>query len=119
MRISDWSSDVCSSDLETLLDTLAACGDDSRGVMCTVDPESPPLHAEVSALAKRVSDHVIPKTRGYHEIWHGEQRVASSAPEEPFYGPTYMAQQFTNGFAFDRQSPRLNYSHLCAHRLTA
>src|SRR3546814_4425840 len=52
---------------ETLLDTIAACGDDSRGVMCTVDPESSPLHAEVSALAKRVSDHVIPKTRGYHE----------------------------------------------------
>src|SRR3546814_1399136 len=67
--------------------------------MCTVDPESSPLHAEVSALAKRVSDHVIPKTRGYHEIWYGEQRVASSEPEEPFYGPTYMPRKFKIGFA--------------------
>lgn len=84
---------------EALLDTIAACGDDSRGVMCTVDPESSPLHAEVAAMAKRVSDHVIPRTRAYHEIWYGEERVASSGPEEPFYGRTYMPRKFKIGFA--------------------
>src|SRR3546814_345948 len=57
---------------DTLLDTVAACGDDSRGVMCTADPQSSQFHAEVAAMAKRVSDHVIPKTRAYHEIWYGE-----------------------------------------------
>lgn len=84
---------------ETLLDTIAACGDDSRGVMCTVDPQSSRFHAEVAALAKQVSDHVIPKTRAYHEIWYGEERVASSDPEEPFYGRTYMPRKFKIGFA--------------------
>ncbi len=84
---------------ETLLDTIAACGDDSRGVMCTVDPQASRFHAEVAALAKRVSDHVIPKTRAYHEIWYGEQRIASSVPEEPFYGRTYMPRKFKIGFA--------------------
>ncbi len=85
---------------ETLLDTIAACGDDSRGVMCTVDPQSSAFHAEVAALAKRVSDHVIPKTRAYHEIWYGDARVAGSAePEEPFYGRTYMPRKFKIGFA--------------------
>lgn len=84
---------------ETLLDTVAACGDDSRGVMCTVDPQSSRFHAEVSAMAKRISDHVIPKTRGYHEIWYGDERVASSEPEEPFYGRTYMPRKFKIGFA--------------------
>jgi sulfite reductase (NADPH) hemoprotein beta-component len=84
---------------ETLLDTVAACGDDSRGVMCTVDPQSSRFHAEVAAMAKRVSDHVIPKTRAYHEIWYGSERVAGSEPEEPFYGRTYMPRKFKIGFA--------------------
>jgi sulfite reductase (NADPH) hemoprotein beta-component len=84
---------------ETLLDTIAACGDDSRGVMCAVDPQSSRFHAEVSAMAKRVSDHVIPKTRAYHEIWYGDECVASSEPEEPFYGRTYMPRKFKIGFA--------------------
>ncbi|MBO9378791.1 NADPH-dependent assimilatory sulfite reductase hemoprotein subunit [Sphingomonas histidinilytica] len=84
---------------ETLLDTVAACGDDSRGVMCTVDPQSSRFHAEVAAMAKRVSDHVIPKTRAYHEIWYGDARVASSVPDEPFYGRTYMPRKFKIGFA--------------------
>jgi sulfite reductase (NADPH) hemoprotein beta-component len=84
---------------ETLLDTVAACGDDSRGVMCTVDPQSSRFNAEIAALAKQVSDHVIPKTRAYHEIWYGSERVASSGPEEPFYGRTYMPRKFKIGFA--------------------
>ncbi|PQA89685.1 assimilatory sulfite reductase (NADPH) hemoprotein subunit [Hyphococcus luteus] len=84
---------------EALLDTIAACGDDSRGVMCTVDPACSSMHAEVAALAKRVSDHVIPRTRGYHEIWYGEERVATSEQEEPFYGRTYMPRKFKIGFA--------------------
>jgi len=84
---------------ETLLDTVAACGDDSRGVMCTADPHSSRFHAEVAAMAKRMSDHVIPKTRAYHEIWYGDERIASSEPEEPFYGRTYMPRKFKIGFA--------------------
>lgn len=84
---------------DTLLDTIAACGDDSRGVMCTVDPQSSRFHAEVATLAKSVSDHVIPKTRAYHEIWYGTERVATSEPEEPFYGRTYLPRKFKIGFA--------------------
>ncbi len=83
---------------EVLLDTVAACGDDSRGVMATVNPQFPALQAELSVLAKTVSDHVIPKTRAYHEIWYGEDRIASSEPEEPFYGKTYMPRKFKIGF---------------------
>jgi sulfite reductase (NADPH) hemoprotein beta-component len=84
---------------EVLLDTVAACGDDSRGVMATSDPGDSDVHAEVAVLAKQVSDHVIPKTRAYHEIWYEKERVASSEPEEPFYGPTYMPRKFKIAFA--------------------
>jgi sulfite reductase (NADPH) hemoprotein beta-component len=83
---------------DVLLDTVAACGDDARGVMCTVNPHLSALHAEVQALAKRASDQAIPQMRAYHEIWYGEERVATSEPEEPFYGRTYMPRKFKIGF---------------------
>ncbi|MPZ44464.1 MAG: NADPH-dependent assimilatory sulfite reductase hemoprotein subunit [Betaproteobacteria bacterium] len=84
---------------EVLLDTIAACGDDARGVMCAVNPRMSALHAAVQKLAKQASDHAIPRMRAYHEIWYGEQRIASSGPEEPFYGRTYMPRKFKIGFA--------------------
>jgi sulfite reductase (NADPH) hemoprotein beta-component len=84
---------------EVLLDTIAACGDDARGVMATSDAADSDVHAEIAALAKQVSDHVIPKTRGYHEIWYGKERVATSEEEEPFYGRQYMPRKFKIGFA--------------------
>lgn len=84
---------------DVLLDTIAACGDDSRGVMSAVNPHLSALHAEIYGLAKRASDHAIPRMRAYHEIWYGEQRVATSEPEEPFYGRTYMPRKFKIGFA--------------------
>jgi sulfite reductase (NADPH) hemoprotein beta-component len=83
---------------EVLLDTIAACGDDSRGVMCSVNPLLSKLHAELSLLAKQSSDRAIPRMRAYHEIWYGAERVAASGPEEPFYGKTYMPRKFKIGF---------------------
>ena len=84
---------------DVLLDTIAACGDDSRGVMATSDPSDSAIDLEIAALAKSVSDHVIPKTRGYHEIWYGSERVATSENEEPFYGKQYLPRKFKIGFA--------------------
>jgi sulfite reductase (NADPH) hemoprotein beta-component len=84
---------------EVLLDTIAACGDDARGVMATADPADSDVHAEVAALSKQLSDHVIPKTHGYHEIWYGEERIATSENEEPFYGRQYLPRKFKIGFA--------------------
>lgn len=83
---------------EVLLDTIAACGDDARGVMATSDPVDSEVDREVATLAKAISDHVIPKTRGYHEIWYGEERVATSENEEPFYTRQYMPRKFKIGF---------------------
>jgi sulfite reductase (NADPH) hemoprotein beta-component len=83
---------------DVLLDTIAACGDDARTVMATANPADSALHAEVAALSKQLSDHVIPKTRAYHEIWYGEEKVATSEEEEPFYGRTYLPRKFKIGF---------------------
>jgi sulfite reductase (NADPH) hemoprotein beta-component len=83
---------------EVLLDTIAACGDDARTVMATANPQDSAIHAEVATLSKQLSDHVIPKTRAYHEIWYGEERVATSENEEPLYGKTYLPRKFKIGF---------------------
>jgi sulfite reductase (NADPH) hemoprotein beta-component len=84
---------------EVLLDTKAACGDDTRGVMCTVNPLLSKLHAQVYALAKQASDHATHKTGAYSEIWYGAERQDGDGPEEPFYGRTYMPRKFKIGFA--------------------
>ena len=83
---------------DVLLDTRGACGDDARGVMCSVNPQLSALHANVSALAKRASDHAMPKTGAYREIWYGEERDKADGPEEPFYGRNYMPRKFKIGF---------------------
>jgi len=83
-----------------LLDTIAACGDDNRGVMCGVNPHESSLHAEIWPLARAVSDHLVPRTRAYHEIWLDAERVADSrdGKVEPIYGPTYLPRKFKIGF---------------------
>lgn len=83
---------------DALLDTIAACGDVNRNVMSTSDSTHSALQAEVAAISGKVSDRFIPKTRAYHEIWYGEERVAASEPVEPFYGPTYLPRKFKIGF---------------------
>jgi sulfite reductase (NADPH) hemoprotein beta-component len=82
-----------------LLDTRAACGDDARGVMCTVNPNLSEVHRQVHVLAKQASDHATHKTGAYDEIWYGAERVQSTGPEEPFYGRTYLPRKFKIGFA--------------------
>ena len=83
-----------------LLDTIAACGDDCRGVMCSVNPRLSSLHREVVELSRRASEHMRWKSRAYREIWLGDECVASGsgASDEPFYGHTYLPRKFKIGF---------------------
>ncbi len=80
----------------TLLDTIAACGDVNRNVNCNVNPYQSDLHAEVYDWSKRLSEHLLPRTRAYHEIWLDGERVAASegADEEPLYGERYLPRKF-------------------------
>lgn len=84
---------------DVLLDTKAACGDDTRGVMATVNPHLSALHAEVYELAKRASDHATHRTGAYREIWYDAEPEERTGNEEPFYGRTYMPRKFKIGFA--------------------
>lgn len=87
---------------DSLLDTIAACGDVNRNVMCTTVPEASELHREVYRLAGAVSEHLTPQTRAYHDIWlvtqDGRKKVGGSPDHEPIYGATYLPRKFKMGF---------------------
>jgi sulfite reductase (NADPH) hemoprotein beta-component len=77
------------------LDTIAACGDDNRNVICTANPLLSPAHAEVSELARLISARLRPRTGAYREVLLGEAPVtAEPADEEPLYGTTYLPRKF-------------------------
>jgi sulfite reductase (NADPH) hemoprotein beta-component len=78
-----------------LLDTIAACGDVNRNVMCNPNPEQSALHAQVYAVANDLSTHLLPRSRAYHELWVGDELVGGGEPEEePIYGRTYLPRKF-------------------------
>ncbi len=63
-----------------LLDTLAACGDVNRNVLAASNPYLSKVHAAAHELAVKVSEHLLPQTGAYHEIWlDGEQVIDESA----------------------------------------
>lgn len=84
-----------------LLDTIAACGDVNRNVMCASNPYQSEIHSEVYEWSKTLSDDLLPRTRAYHEIWLDEERVAGTPEEEvePMYGPLYLPRKFKIGIA--------------------
>ena len=86
-----------------LLTTLAACGDVVRTVTTSPAPIREPVHQRLESDARRLSAHLLPSTRAYHEIWvDGEQWRAGEAPEDPpdaLYGACYLPRKFKVGVA--------------------
>jgi len=78
-----------------LMDTIAACGDVNRNVMCHPNPAESDLHGEVSELARKLSEHLLPSTTAYHEIWLDQKLIADSKKDvEPLYGDRYLPRKF-------------------------
>ncbi|MCP8970420.1 assimilatory sulfite reductase (NADPH) hemoprotein subunit [Ectobacillus ponti] len=85
----------------SMLDTIAACGDVNRNVMCNPNPYQSEIHTEVFEWSKQLSDYLLPRTRAYHELWLDEERVAGTpdVETEPMYGPLYLPRKFKIGIA--------------------
>ena len=84
-----------------LMDSIAACGDVNRNVMCHVQPEAGPVQARALDWARRLSEHLLPATRAWREIWIDGEKVDTDAPpeEEPIYGRTYLPRKFKAAIA--------------------
>ena len=97
----------------SLIDTIAACGDVNRNVLASANPVESRVHAEVYEWAKRLSEHLLPRTRAYHEIWLDGEKVAGTEEVEPIYGPTYLPRKFKAAIVV----PPVNDVDVLAHDL--
>ena len=88
---------------QSLLDSIAACGDVNRNVTCAPHPDLSAAHRQAHKIATDISARLLPRTRAYHEIWLGEERVSGGPEErgeggeyeyEPLYGRQYMPRKF-------------------------
>lgn len=88
---------------DSMLSTLAACGDVNRNVMCNPNPYQSEIHSEVYEWASKISTHLDPQTKAYHEIWLDGEKVVDSLDngvvQEPIYGPVYLPRKFKIGMA--------------------
>ena len=104
---------------QALMTTLAACGDVNRNVMCSSLPTLSQYHTDVHAVSQKISDHLLPTTVAYHEIWlkddsTGEKtQVAGDAVQdfEPMYGPTYLPRKFKITIAIPPHNDTDVYAH--------
>ncbi|EEG85753.1 nitrite/sulfite reductase ferredoxin domain protein [Proteus penneri ATCC 35198] len=77
----------------TGLDSLATANDVNRNVLCTSNPVQSSLHQEAYEWAKKISEHLLPRTRAYAEIWLDKEKVTTT-DEEPILGETYLPRKF-------------------------
>lgn len=84
-----------------LVTSLGACGDIVRNVMACPAPTADPERRTVQDFAERLSTHLFPRTRAYHQIWlDGEQLIDDSEIDDPIYGRTYLPRKFKIALAY-------------------
>lgn len=103
---------------DACLDTIAACGDVNRNVISAANPYMSPAHKAAGELGRALSDHLLPKTTAYHEIWLEGEKVVEAGGEakkdhEPLYGQHYLPRKFKTVIAV----PPINDTDIFAHDL--
>ncbi|MCO7226882.1 assimilatory sulfite reductase (NADPH) hemoprotein subunit [Pleionea sp. CnH1-48] len=98
---------------QVMLDSIAACGDVNRNVMCNPNPVESKVHKEVYDWAARISEHLLPKTQAYYEIWLNGDKVDTNQEKEPIYSKHYLPRKFKTVVAI----PPYNDVDVFAHDL--
>ncbi len=108
-------------DLNTLADitTLGGCGDVVRNTMACpvsdIDPAFQGCNGTLYDLSKQISDHFLPTTRSYYDLWIDDEKVEidangalsykdegpDKAVEDPIYGVQYLPRKFKIGIGAD------------------
>jgi len=88
---------------ESLLSTLAACGDVNRNITASPTPAYTRVREQVYADSVRVMHALAPQTRAYHSIWIDNVQLnldepANQAFVDPLYGPNYLPRKFKASF---------------------
>ncbi len=80
-----------------LIDSIAACGDVNRNVMVSANPVESALHQVVYEHARALSEHLLPRTKAYHEIWLDGEKLTGEPEAEPILGSNYLPRKFKTG----------------------
>ncbi len=100
------------------ISTLGACGDVVRNVtgcsVADVDTQFADIGADLFALAKRLSDHLLPSSSAYFDLWLNDEKVEiregeaffkekglRNDKEEPIYRKRYLPRKFKIGVSAD------------------
>src|SRR3546814_3827170 len=126
MRISDWSSDVCSSDLETLrveIDALLRrlgvttvyVTHDQAEAMSLPDRIIVMDHGKIAQAGTPREIYARPATRFVGDFIGTMNRIPGCVPDGVFVCTAGSVASVS--LPTDRKSTRLNSSHYCASRL--
>lgn len=85
------------------IDSIATAGDVNRNVLCTSNPFQSELHQEAYQWAAKISEHLLPKTRAYAELWLDEQKVETTELE-PILGDSYLPRKFKTAVVIPPQN---------------
>ncbi|MBZ9613095.1 assimilatory sulfite reductase (NADPH) hemoprotein subunit [Rheinheimera maricola] len=75
------------------IDSIATAGDVNRNVLCTSNPVESELHQQAYQWAAKISEHLLPKTRAYAELWLDEEKIETTEVE-PILGDNYLPRKF-------------------------
>jgi sulfite reductase (NADPH) hemoprotein beta-component len=94
-----------------LLDTIAACGDVNRNVMCTPNEFASAAHAQALRTGEEISTHLLPRSGAWREIFINDERVTEAVEDEPIYGATYLPRKFKIAIAVPAQNDVDVFAH--------
>jgi len=94
-----------------LLDTIAACGDVNRNVMCTPNEFVSEVYAAAEKTARDISTHLLPRTHAWREIFIDGEKVTAEPEAEPIYGATYLPRKFKIAIAVPPQNDTDVFAH--------
>jgi sulfite reductase (NADPH) hemoprotein beta-component len=97
-----------------LLDTIAACGDVNRNVMCTPNEFAGPVYEQVLQTGREISTHLLPRTGAWREVFIDGEKITTDPEAEPIYGATYLPRKFKIAIAVPPQNDVDVFAHdLC------
>lgn len=76
------------------LDSISACGDVNRNVICSSDPSQSSLHKHIHDYAAKLSKTFLPKTKAYYEVWLDEEVLDKKEEVDPLYQDRYLPRKF-------------------------
>lgn len=76
------------------LDSIAACGDVNRNVAVSAHPRFSEIHEEVFSYAGKISEHLLPKTNAYYEVWLDAEKISPDNEKDDLYQDSYLPRKF-------------------------